>query len=118
MTNELYNGPQQYSQKSWDKSAGSTQSRFDILIRSLKRLIIRTQALFDGGYAQETGSVPKLFILNVWRYEWISPTKIGLILLWALILWWGELKVFQSSISSCQWEKWETWVGLDALILS
>jgi hypothetical protein len=34
-----------------------------------------------------------------------------LIFIWILTLRWGERAVFQDSISSCTWERWEKWVS-------
>ena len=32
------------------------------------------------------------------------------ILLWALVLWWGERGVFHSKVGDCAWNRWEEWV--------
>jgi hypothetical protein len=34
----------------------------------------------------------------------------GLILVWALVLWWGEWAVFRRSMEACEWGNWESWV--------
>lgn len=34
-----------------------------------------------------------------------------LVVLWILVLLWGEKWVFQSSIEACDWSRWERWVG-------
>jgi hypothetical protein len=34
-----------------------------------------------------------------------------LVVIWMFTLWWGERTVFQNSLSSCFWEKWEKWVS-------
>ncbi|MCJ1478919.1 hypothetical protein MMC13_007603 [Lambiella insularis] len=109
MTNEFYNGRQQYSQKSWDKLAGSAQFLFAGLLRRSRSLVSRPRTLLDGGNSRRANSVPNAILHNVWHSGWISPTKLGLILLWVLLLWWGERQVFRNSISSCQWESWEAW---------
>jgi hypothetical protein len=33
------------------------------------------------------------------------------ILLWLLVLLWGERWVFESGVRACEWGKWERWVG-------
>lgn len=40
---------------------------------------------------------------------WSLPT--ALILLWAIVLIWGEHVVFQRRVGRCQWQRWETWVS-------
>lgn len=41
---------------------------------------------------------------------WSLPT--ALILLWAVVLIWGERLVFERRVDQCQWHRWETWVSL------
>ncbi|KAI9813357.1 MAG: hypothetical protein M1832_006315 [Thelocarpon impressellum] len=31
------------------------------------------------------------------------------ILAWLILLWWGERRVFASSVEDCHWKKWERW---------
>ena len=33
-----------------------------------------------------------------------------LVLLWAIVLIWGERVVFDRSVTACQWQRWEKWV--------
>ena len=44
------------------------------------------------------------------RLQDIINIPVGIVLLWILVLWWGEEHVFNRSISTCEWDKWETWV--------
>lgn len=30
--------------------------------------------------------------------------------LWVLVVWWGERRVFNTAIQNCSWENWEEWV--------
>ena len=39
---------------------------------------------------------------------WSLPTI--LILIWAVVLIWGERVVFQRRVNECQWQQWEAWV--------
>ncbi|KAK5056121.1 hypothetical protein LTR84_012674 [Exophiala bonariae] len=39
----------------------------------------------------------------------ICSLPTALILLWAIVLIWGERLVFQHRIDECQWQRWETW---------
>lgn len=34
----------------------------------------------------------------------------GLIIVWLLVLYWGEVYVFAKDINSCDWSSWEQWV--------
>jgi hypothetical protein len=36
----------------------------------------------------------------------------ALIILWIIVLLWGERWVFEGSINACQWTNWERWVSL------
>ena len=33
------------------------------------------------------------------------------VLLWVVVLLWGERWVFRSAIEACKWEGWERWVS-------
>ncbi|KAL9102922.1 MAG: hypothetical protein Q9163_001982 [Psora crenata] len=35
--------------------------------------------------------------------------RLGLVLLWMLVLWWGEVVEFASRVGDCRWEGWEDW---------
>lgn len=43
---------------------------------------------------------------------WSLPT--ALVLLWAVVLIWGERLVFERRVNQCQWQRWETWVSEQA----
>ena len=37
--------------------------------------------------------------------------RVFFIILWALLLWWGEENTFRRKIQDCDWDRWETWVS-------
>ncbi|KAI9866657.1 MAG: hypothetical protein M1813_001209 [Trichoglossum hirsutum] len=47
------------------------------------------------------------------RREWSLRGQFnlhnGLILIWVVLLWWGERSVFRQSTEACEWRKWENW---------
>lgn len=45
-----------------------------------------------------------------WGLTNIAKAPVALIVLWVIILWWGERSVFRDSIAACDWDKWERWV--------
>lgn len=47
---------------------------------------------------------------GAWGLRNISKVPVALIVLWVIILWWGERSVFGNSIAACDWDKWERWV--------
>ncbi|MCJ1287376.1 hypothetical protein MMC26_006725 [Xylographa opegraphella] len=100
---------QQYSRKSHDESAGSAQFLYDGLSQEVQRLITQPHTILDQKTRERS-----FFILNV-SFQQLrhflrpSRTKLGLILIWLLVLWWGEKRVFRSSIEICQWDTWEAW---------
>lgn len=46
-----------------------------------------------------------------WNVRRLLSLPHLLVVVWALVLLWGERWVFQSSIEACEWRKWERWVG-------
>ncbi|MCJ1384864.1 hypothetical protein MMC17_007982 [Xylographa soralifera] len=100
---------QQYLRKSHDEAAGSAQFLYDGLSQEVQRLITQPHTVLDGKARERS-----FFILNVsfqqLRYFLrLSRAKLGLVLIWVLVLWWGERRVFENSIKSCQWDSWEAW---------
>lgn len=41
--------------------------------------------------------------------RWFTLVK-SLVLVWWVVLYWGERGVFNGAIESCSWERWEKWV--------
>src|ERR1700755_3254614 len=56
----------------------------------------------------------KSFVSSCWQHcpRRISYTKIVLVLLWVLVLRWGEKTAFSTSVKNCSWGSWEDWVCL------
>ena len=57
--------------------------------------------------------------LRQWRLEHWSGRKAlslvnVLIAVWFVLLYWGERRVYQSSVHQCQWDAWEDWVCVPA----
>jgi hypothetical protein len=46
-----------------------------------------------------------------WHLRRLLSLPHILIVLWALLLLWGERWVFENRIKACQWENWEKWVS-------
>jgi len=40
----------------------------------------------------------------------ILDVRFGLILVWVIVLWWGEEHLFQAKVEGCAWDRWESWV--------
>lgn len=47
---------------------------------------------------------------GAWGLTNIAKVPVALIVLWVIILWWGERSVFRNSIAACEWDNWERWV--------
>lgn len=45
-----------------------------------------------------------------WKLRSILDVRLGLIILWVLVLWWGEEAVFTGAVRDCAWDRWESWV--------
>ena len=44
-----------------------------------------------------------------WRAKDFLDIRIALVIVWVLLLRWGEITVFDTSVSRCTWEQWEDW---------
>jgi hypothetical protein len=45
-----------------------------------------------------------------WNFRRLLTLPNALVLLWWVVLYWGESGTFNSAIESCNWDKWENWV--------
>ena len=45
-----------------------------------------------------------------WRLRNIFSLVNALVVLWWVVLRWGERAVFDKAVQSCAWDKWEKWV--------
>lgn len=48
--------------------------------------------------------------LGSWRPRDLLVIPLALIIIWSMVLWWGEEVVFRRSLESCAWSNWESWV--------
>ncbi|KZF25310.1 hypothetical protein L228DRAFT_244116 [Xylona heveae TC161] len=46
---------------------------------------------------------------NRWNVRRHLSLRNALVLLWVIVLWWGERRVFRESFQACQWSSWERW---------
>lgn len=48
------------------------------------------------------------------RWQWRSRLLLpaALVVIWMIVLWWGEVHVFRNSVDRCHWRTWERWVAL------
>ncbi|KAF2750692.1 hypothetical protein M011DRAFT_437083 [Sporormia fimetaria CBS 119925] len=44
-----------------------------------------------------------------WSWRRMSSVSRVLVLLWVVMMYWGERTVFKNSIAECKWENWERW---------
>lgn len=49
-------------------------------------------------------------MLRSWRPRDLFGVPLVLILVWGLVLWWGEEVIFRRSVEDCAWSNWESWV--------
>ena len=49
-------------------------------------------------------------MLRSWRPMDLLFIPLALIIVWWVVLWWGEETVFRRSVESCAWKSWESWV--------
>lgn len=48
--------------------------------------------------------------LRSWRPRDFLGIPLALIIVWWVVLWWGEEVVFRRSVEACAWRNWESWV--------
>tara|TARA_R110002003_G_scaffold126_26_gene11664 strand:- start:33995 stop:36049 length:2055 start_codon:yes stop_codon:yes gene_type:complete len=48
-----------------------------------------------------------------WSFKRLFTLVNALVLVWWVVLYWGERATFNSAIESCNWESWENWVRDD-----
>lgn len=45
-----------------------------------------------------------------WSWRRLLTLANVLVVLWWVVLYWGEKGTFNGTIESCSWDKWENWV--------
>ena len=50
---------------------------------------------------------------SAWSLRRLLSLPNALILLWVVTVYWSERSVFSSSINSCDWRLWESWVSYE-----
>ncbi|KAF6229869.1 hypothetical protein HO133_004206 [Letharia lupina] len=48
-------------------------------------------------------------MLRSWRPRDLLGIPLALIIIWWVVLWWGEEVVFRHSVENCVWSNWESW---------
>ncbi len=51
-----------------------------------------------------------------WKPRDLLGIPLALIIIWGIVLWWGEEAVFRGKVEDCTWDRWETWVCLSTSI--
>ena len=51
-----------------------------------------------------------------WTWRGLVTTVKALVLVWFVVLYWGERMVFKDSIAACRWKGWENWVCIPNLL--
>ncbi len=75
------------------------------------------QTRFSRGYAHGASNSRSHSSREPWKLRSLLDVRLGLILSWILLLWWGEEAVFRGSVDDCAWDRWESWVGSPRLHL-
>ena len=50
-------------------------------------------------------------MLGAWNLRGLLGIPIALVIIWMLVLWWGEEATFRGKVEDCAWDRWESWVG-------
>ena len=112
----LYHGTKQASRAFYNDSQSTTQFLYDGLPKDVKRIFDQNGSVFNLKKGAKDGQARRLRSLKNWKSKQPSKTVVGLILLWLVVLWWGETSVFSRHIQACQWHTWESWVSSNLVI--
>ena len=50
-------------------------------------------------------------ILRAWNPRDLLGVPLVLIIIWMVVLWWGEEAIFRRKVEDCVWDRSESWVG-------
>src|SRR5580700_8362624 len=100
----------------------STRNHFIEPVSTLDRLLALLPCDL-AAFTQQPWGQPGLRIQRIWRQLQYSRFNLRAtlnlpnlcILLWIVILLWGERWVFSSSIAACEWAGWENWVSFPVI---
>lgn len=101
--------PKQPFSRSGDELSGAAEFLYEGLSHKIVD-IINPQQHSPAWDEDQKYTKPISPVQNIWRGKLPSKTHIGLIVIWIVVLWWGEKGAFSASISSCRWNIWEQWV--------
>ena len=115
MTDYSSSNPKQPCPRRGDESPGAVEFLYDGLSHKVLS-IIRPQHSSSDWDEDQKYTKPTPHAQSIWLGRLPSKIHIGLIITWIVVLWWGERGAFSASISHCDWNTWEQWVGrLDGL---
>ena len=103
--------PKQPFPRSGDDLAGAAEFLYEGLSHKVVHTI-RSQQRSSVWDEDQKYTKPISQAQNIWRRKLPSKTHIGLIIIWVVVLWWGERGAFSASVSNCSWSTWEQWVSL------
>ena len=112
----LYHGSKQPSRAFHYDSQSTAQFLYDGLPKDVKRIFDQNGGVFNLKRRAKDGQGRRFRLLETWKSRRPSKTAVGLILLWLVVLWWGESSVFSSHIQTCQWDTWESWVSSNLVL--
>lgn len=49
-------------------------------------------------------------MFKAWRPRDLLGVPLLLIIIWMVVLWWGEEAIFRRKVEDCAWDRWESWV--------
>ena len=80
-------------------------SPWETILETLQGLINLCSLRGSSGAASRSRSS-----LGRWKPWSFLNIPLGLVLLWMVVLWWGEVASFRHAIADCAWDLWESWV--------
>ncbi|KAL9119466.1 MAG: hypothetical protein Q9187_003979 [Circinaria calcarea] len=108
MTDYSSSNSQQPFPRTGDESPGAVEFLYEGLSHKVLS-IIRPQHSSSDWDEDQKYTKPASHAQSIWPGKLPSKTHIGLIIIWIVVLWWGERGAFSASISHCDWNTWEQW---------
>ena len=93
------------------KSESLGDQIFEGLPPAFGKYVPNQQARSSGAFPQGAKNGRSHSARKAWDLRSFLDVRLGLVILWMFLLWWGEEAAFTGSVKACAWPNWESWVG-------
>lgn len=110
MTSSAYNTAQSY--QNGDRIPTGFADRYDWPQRFIRRFLTGFERKLSQSHKPHSTSSKSQPARNLWTLRSLFNIPFGLVLVWLLVLRWGEQTIFKRMIQDCAWDRWESWVRI------